>query len=166
MLLSHHPFLSDGLGFCRSFPRSLLPSFIGLSFHIFWGWTFHFKFLVIPYTFAVGRCFEIFAFFFYNPSMLYCSILSKNAGWIDFPSKMLVYSHSVLSEGVDFQKFISFVSLFYQPSLSLGSADVSSQNFLYHPPLLCHSCFFRGRDFSVSWHNSLVPSLSSPSSIL
>ena len=66
----------------------------------------------------------------------------KDGGWIDFPSKMLVYSHSFLSEGIDFPKSISFESLFYQPSLSLGSADVSFQTFLYHPPLNCFVAHF------------------------
>ena len=42
---------------------------------------------------------------------------------------MLVHPHSFLSEEIDFHVCISFESLFYQPSLFLGRAEVSSQNY-------------------------------------
>ena len=42
---------------------------------------------------------------------------------------MLVLPHSFLSEEIDFHVCISFESLFYQPSLFLGRAEVSSQNY-------------------------------------
>ena len=169
MLLSHHPFLSDGLGFCRSF-------FQGLFYHPLL--VFHFIFL------GVGRIISNLSFVIlillrwagvsislqFSSTIPQCSMVPYFEGWgLDrFSFKNACLLSFIPFWGDWFPKIYIFWKSLLPTFIVLRECGCFISNFPVSSSieLLCRSFCFRGRDFSVSWQNSLVPSLSSLSSMV